>query len=180
MSSLSNILSFSRIFFAPITALLVANGRFFFLPIILFTIASITDFLDGYVARKLNSSTAFGAFIDPLADKILIISMLIAFYSLGAIPLWVVIAITVRDTLITLLRVLTMTQGSALVTSSSAKFKTTLQFILIYFLFLLTFFSHNQIYSTIVNVMVYGIVGFTLWTGASYIIANRHMFKNII
>jgi CDP-diacylglycerol--glycerol-3-phosphate 3-phosphatidyltransferase len=116
-----------------------------------------------------NSHTAFGKFLDPLADKILIASALFSFYLTGVIDLWVVLAIVTRDVTITLLRVATISEGYTLNPTKLAKLKTALQFICICFLFFLASYPTNSILYKIVTYMIYFIVGFTVWTGFTYV-----------
>lgn len=90
MFNLANQLTLARIFFVvPIILLLYFPGKITcFLAAVLFGIASLTDFLDGHIARKGNMVTSFGKFLDPLADKLLICSILIMFVELGWVPAW--------------------------------------------------------------------------------------------
>ena len=98
--------------------------------LIVFIFASLTDFLDGWTARKLRQETDTGKFLDPLADKFLVISALVAFLFLDPlIPLWMVIIIIARDLLITLMRYLAIKKGTELKTSRLGKFKTAFQMI---------------------------------------------------
>ena len=96
----------------------------------IFILASVTDFIDGYLARKWNQETEFGKFLDPLADKILVVSAFAAFIILYAqIEVWMVLLIILRDMLITSLRYLAIIQGSSMKTSKMGKVKTAVQMI---------------------------------------------------
>ena len=99
MFNLANQLTLARIFFVvPIILLLYFPGKITcFLAAVLFGIASLTDFLDGHIARKGNMVTSFGKFLDPLADKLLICSILIMFVELGWVPAWVTVVIIAAD-----------------------------------------------------------------------------------
>lgn len=98
--------------------------------LVIFLIASLTDLLDGWSARRLHQETDMGKFLDPLADKFLVISALISFLFLDPlIPLWMVLIIIARDVLITLMRYLAIEKGTILRTSSIGKIKTTFQMI---------------------------------------------------
>ena len=94
---------------------------------IIFFIASITDALDGKLARKYDVVTRFGIFFDPMADKMLVLSALISFFILGDIRLWMVIVISFRDIIITLLRLFMESKGVTLITSKFGKLKTITQ-----------------------------------------------------
>ena len=103
----------------------------------LFVIASLTDWLDGYLARKLNQMTNFGKLMDPLADKVLVASALVCLIPLGALPAWVVIVIITREFLITGLRQLAAGQGVILPADPLGKHKTAWQLITILFFLIL-------------------------------------------
>ena len=96
--------------------------------LILFMVASFADLLDGWAARKLKQETEFGKFFDPLADKILVISSLIALLLLDPlIPLWMILIIVARDLLITIMRSLALKKNKPLKTSRFGKIKTAFQ-----------------------------------------------------
>lgn len=95
--------------------------------LILFCVASFTDFLDGYVARKYNQVTDFGKFVDPLADKLLVSSALILFAEQGAIAGWMVCVILARELIITSLRVVAANKGRVLAATWTGKVKTCVQ-----------------------------------------------------
>ncbi len=104
----------------------------------LFVIASITDFLDGYIARKHDLVTNFGKLMDPLADKVLMCAALVLLSSLGRIPAWIVVVILTREFLVTGLRLLASAEGHVLAAEKLGKHKTTWQIItVVYFLLLL-------------------------------------------
>lgn len=92
----------------------------------IFTIASITDFFDGYIARKRNIVTVFGSFLDPIADKFLTVSALIMLMSLGRIPSILVIILVIREMYMTSLRLLAINEGITLPVSELGKWKTAM------------------------------------------------------
>lgn len=94
-----------------------------------FVLASITDWVDGYIARKRNLVTMFGSFLDPIADKFLVVSSLIMLQSLGRIPALLVIILVLREMYITSLRLLAQDQGISVPVSNLGKWKTTTQMI---------------------------------------------------
>jgi cardiolipin synthase len=127
-----NLLSLLRIVLIPVFL------YFIFIPTmehrlwarVVVIIASITEFLDGWSARKLHQESDLGRFLDPLADKVLVIGALTAFLILDPfIPLWMVVIIVGRDVLITLMRYLAIRKGTTLVTSGFGKVKTAFQMI---------------------------------------------------
>ena len=94
---------------------------------IIFFIAAFTDWLDGYLARKLGYSTRVGQFLDPVADKILVSTALAVLAYTNYIYLWMVLIIIIRDVLLTALRIYAMQHGKVIITSSFAKWKTFFQ-----------------------------------------------------
>jgi cardiolipin synthase len=130
--NIPNLISLLRIFLIPLFLYLLfqpgTTPKIF--SIAVFAFASITDFLDGWSARKLNQQSELGKFLDPLADKILVIAALIAFLVVDPlIPAWMVIIIVARDLLITLLRYLAVKKGGSLRTSRLGKVKTAFQMV---------------------------------------------------
>ncbi|RGO27967.1 CDP-diacylglycerol--glycerol-3-phosphate 3-phosphatidyltransferase [Dorea sp. OM02-2LB] len=97
----------------------------------LFVIASLTDFLDGKIARKYNLVTNFGKFMDPLADKLLVCSALICLQDLDRVPAWVVIVIIAREFIISGFRLVASDNGIVIAASYWGKFKTTFQMLMI-------------------------------------------------
>lgn len=101
------------------------------LALALFIVASLTDLLDGHIARKYNLVTNFGKFMDPLADKLLVCSALICLVELGRIPSWMVIVIIAREFIISGFRLIASDNGVVIAASYWGKFKTTFQMIMI-------------------------------------------------
>lgn len=97
----------------------------------IFIIASLTDFLDGHIARKYNLVTNFGKFMDPLADKLLVCSALICLIELDRIPSWIVIVIIAREFIISGFRLVASDNGVVIAASYWGKFKTTFQIVMI-------------------------------------------------
>ena len=129
MLNLANKLSLLRILLAPFVILLLYfPGPFTCLfAALIFIFASITDWLDGYIARRYNMVSSIGKFLDPLADKLLICSVLIMFVDLGWAPAWVVIVIVCRELLVTGLRAMAIDEGIVLAADRFGKAKTVLQ-----------------------------------------------------
>ncbi len=97
----------------------------------IFIIASLTDFLDGHIARKYHLVTNFGKFMDPLADKLLVCSALICLIELDRIPSWIVIVIIAREFIISGFRLVASDNGVVIAASYWGKFKTTFQIVMI-------------------------------------------------
>lgn len=159
---------------------------------IVFILASLTDWYDGYVARKYGYVSTWGKFFDPLADKILVTSVLIAFCALGYFPVWMVVVIIIRDVLITTLRSYAIFKGRCINTSYLAKIKTFVQMGALYLTFiyhLLLYFSpagfagavRDQLTSGSVIVIALGAVTIlTIISGFAYIHVNREYIRELI
>lgn len=206
--NIPNFLSLLRIILIPLFLYLV------FIPesasriwaLVVFILASLTDLLDGWSARKLNQESDFGKFIDPLADKFLVLSAMIAFLILDPlIPIWMVVIIIGRDVLITLMRYLALRQGMELKTSRFGKIKTAFQMfsIIVIIMVLIVrssgvdishkfatddYLKFNKVYEIAVSshqdrwliIGPYCLMAFvtllTALSGIRYIITNRNLF----
>ena len=135
---------------------------------IIFAIASFTDFLDGYLARRDNLVTNFGKFADPLADKILVCSAMIMLVSSGEMPAWAVIIIIAREFTITGFRIIAASENITIAASPLGKFKTVTQ--LISNILLLT---GIESFRPIGMGIFYLAVVFTVISGADYLIKNK-------
>ena len=132
--NLPNKLTILRVIMIPffVAALLYdggANQNMRYVAAALFIIASLTDMLDGKIARKYNLVTNFGKFMDPLADKLLVCSALICLIELGQLPSWMVIIIVSREFIISGFRLIAAEQGIVIAATYWGKFKTTFQMI---------------------------------------------------
>ncbi|RME91137.1 MAG: CDP-diacylglycerol--glycerol-3-phosphate 3-phosphatidyltransferase [Candidatus Hydrogenedentota bacterium] len=151
--NIPNALTVFRVILIPafIYFLLQPDSNSRLLALFLFILASITDFFDGYLARKWNQESAFGRFLDPLADKALVISAIVLFVVLDPqIPAWMVIVIVARDILITLLRWLAIRKGMEVKTSKFGKLKTAFQMfsiVLILVIFAVRSYRHEIIHT---------------------------------
>ena len=134
--NIANKLTVLRIFLMPFMLWLVHSNRLFlFLPgFILAITIGFTDFLDGYLARKHNIVTDFGKFLDPVADKVFIVSILLCFLAKNYIPLWFFMIILVREIAITDFRLFAVKNKKVVNVSSLGKSKAMLQFILLFYL----------------------------------------------
>ena len=125
--NLANKLTLFRILLVPFfVAAMLINPFGFLWALIIFIVASVTDFLDGYIARKYNMLTAFGKFLDPIADKILVVSALICFTWMGLAPVWAVITIISREFIVSGIRLAAVESKEKTVISASfsGKLKT--------------------------------------------------------
>lgn len=169
MFNLANKITLIRIFFVfPIVGLLYfANPVTCFLAAVLFVLASLTDFLDGHIARKENMVTSFGKFLDPLADKLLICSVLIMFSSLNWVPAWMTIAIVGRELAVTGLRAVARDEGVVIAADRYGKLKTVFQIVAIVPLLIHYPFLGIDVYA-IGCVLLYIALVLTLFSGINY------------
>lgn len=140
---------------------------------IIFIVASITDFIDGHLARKNNLVTDFGKFMDPLADKLLVCSALIALVDFDKVAAWIVIIIIAREFIISGFRLIAADNGVVIAASYWGKFKTTFQMIMIILLIL----DLNYPFSGVVNMVVtYIALILTVVSLIDYIVKNYKIF----
>jgi len=186
--TLPNQLTILRIVLTPIFVVLLVSENIFFKQISLFVyvIAALTDWYDGWIARKFGYTTQWGRFLDPLADKILTSSAFISFASLHLVETWMVVIIVIRDILITLLRSYAELKNKPVITTKSAKAKTFIQMIFIYYLLFayvlnLSFEGINLELSILHPTLIYWLMLFvtvlTLWTGVVYLCDNWKIIK---
>ena len=184
-----NFLSVFRILLIPFfIKTLFIGSNYIFLAMGLFTIAVATDFYDGYFARKYNRVTKLGMFLDPLADKVLVLSTFISFYYLNLINLWVILIIFSRDFIVTFLRIFMVSKKHLFKTSYVGKVKTALQFTLIYVFFIyliLQDWIDNYVFFNVFEISIQFLIAFvlilTVYSGICYVVYNllyfRRMFK---
>ena len=129
--TLPNRLSVIRILFIPIIIVFISteDEKFLFAACLLFIVAGITDGLDGFMARKMRLTTKLGLYLDPIADKLLVSSVLITLTYYRLVPLWVTVLLVCREFLINGLRSFYAMEGIAIYPSFAGKVKTTLQII---------------------------------------------------
>ncbi len=138
--NLPNKLTVLRVILIPFFVLFLltdlggSNGKYYALAV--FIIASLTDLLDGKIARKYNLVTNFGKFMDPLADKLLVCSAMICLVELGRLPAWIVIIIIAREFIISGFRLVASDNGVVIAAGWWGKFKTTFQMLMIILLIL--------------------------------------------
>lgn len=206
--NIPNLISILRIVLIPLFLYLIFIAKFEerIWALVVFIIAALTDFLDGWSARKLGQETDLGKFLDPLADKFLVIAAIVAFLILDPlVPLWMILIIVLREILLTLMRYLAIRRKSVLRTTKFGKVKTAFQmvsFILIIMIFIVRSFvgnaenpiasedimKFNKVYEIINSQMPnkwliispYCIMALvtvlTALSGLRYIITNWHLF----
>lgn len=180
--NLPNRLTVLRMILVPffIFFVLVSNPTDIFilriLPLIIFVIASLTDTLDGYIARRDNLITDFGKFMDPLADKLLVCSALICFVEIGYISSWIVILIISRDFIISGFRMLAASKGITIAANIWGKLKTVSQMILI-IVMLCNFAGIFKFLSVTTTPLIWLTILLTIVSAATYILDNLNVIK---
>lgn len=144
------------------------------LALALFVIASLTDFLDGYLARSRNLITNFGKFMDPLADKILVTAALIGFVQLGKLSAWVVLIIVSREFIVSIFRAIAASSGVVIAASWWGKSKTISQMIMI-IVMLLNNYPFSLIGLPVDTILVVIATGLTIISGVDYIVKNKQV-----
>lgn len=182
--TLPNQLTILRILLTPLFVLLFISERLILrqVSVLVFAVAALTDWYDGWIARKLGKVTRWGIFLDPLADKILTSAAFVAFAWMGMVEWWMVWVIVVRDISITLLRSLAELRGQTLHTNFSAKVKTFSQMVFIYGVLLALVFKNSPFESPAIaklilekDVLYYSmlvVTVLTFGTGLQYVIEN--------
>jgi len=136
----ANILTFLRIALVPLYIWLFSIGRWYtaIIALMVFVAAAVTDLFDGRLARRRKEITKLGKFMDPLADKLLVIGALAQFCVMGLVNFWLVGVIILRDVWVTAMRVAAIVRGTELQTSENAKLKTTVQLVTVITIIVLT------------------------------------------
>jgi CDP-diacylglycerol---glycerol-3-phosphate 3-phosphatidyltransferase len=163
--NLPNVLTVIRILLVPVlvVALLEKTGGGDLLAAVVFAAASVTDAIDGRLARSRNAVTTFGKLMDPIADKLLVMAALIALVSLNRLEAWVAMVIIAREFAVTVLRVAAGTQQGVVISASAfGKLKTAVQVVMVMVLIAV----HGR--PVWVDLLVYATVVITVLSGADY------------
>ena len=139
----------------------------------LFVIASLTDLLDGKIARKYNLVTTFGKFMDPLADKLLVCSAMICLVELGRIPAWIVIVIISREFIISGFRLVASDKGVVIAASWGGKFKTNFQMIMI-----ILMIADISALSIVTQIVMWIALILTVVSLIDYLVKNKDVMKD--
>ena len=191
--NLPNCLTALRIALTPIFLLLLFADTWYWksLAFVVFSAASLTDLYDGKLARAGNQETPLGRFLDPLADKILVTSALVALALNKMVNFWIVLPIVGRDILITGIRLYGLSRGKQMVTTRLAKWKTVAQLIVVLFILLVigvegtgerfaansSFFLDDQLIQLLANVLLAGVLLLTMLSGFHYLFRATFSYK---
>ena len=138
----------------------------------IFIIASLTDFLDGHIARKYNLVTNFGKFMDPLADKLLVCSAMICLVELARIPAWVVIIIIAREFIISGFRLVASDNGVVIAASYWGKFKTVFQMLMICLMI-----ADLEPLTLVTQIIMWVALALTVVSLVDYLMKNKSVMK---
>jgi len=192
--SFPNSLTILRIFLTPVFVILLVSESPLYrqVSVVVYIVAALTDWYDGWVARRYGGASRWGKFLDPLADKILSTSALFSFVALGLIDAWMVWIIVGRDVVITALRSYGEWTDHPIVTSKSAQAKTFSEFIVIYYILLLYVAGsipivRHELAGTLETLMdqrvLFGMMLIvtisSLVTGIMYIVDNRRFITEL-
>lgn len=147
-----------------------------FVGMLIFAVASITDWLDGKIARSQGLVTNFGKFADPLADKMLVMTAFIVLVSQGKVPAWIAAVIVCRELAVTGLRLLLVEDGEVMAAAWPGKVKTATQMLAIIFL-MINNAPFEALGLPVATILLYICLAFTIYSGVDYFIKNSHVFK---
>jgi CDP-diacylglycerol--glycerol-3-phosphate 3-phosphatidyltransferase len=189
--NLANKLTLGRIFLVPVFLIFIAVSDIpygTFIATFIFILASLTDKVDGYIARSRNQITNFGKFMDPLADKLLVTSALISLVELQVVPAWAAIVIIAREFAVSGLRTIAASEGKVIAASWWGKIKTVIQIIAIIILLLKVNIATSAYLTELVketefweiffkyvpNISIAAAVIITILSGVDYFVKNKH------
>ena len=186
--NIPNLLTVSRIVLSFVCVALILKGGFLSLvgALAIFLGASFTDFLDGFLARKKGNISDLGKLLDPIADKVLILGVLLAFLVLRVINIWMIIIIMTREFIITGVRLFALNRGQVLEAKKFGKHKTLSQMVGINFIFIVLIvdkiFVDNKIIGLLrdkgIAIVMWYVVLITTFSGIHYLWANRKIIRN--
>ena len=172
-------ITFVRIFLIPVFVILLMTGSepLKMTALVIFIVASLTDFLDGYIARKYNQVTNLGKFLDPLADKLLVTAALMMFVGWGQMPAWAALVVITREFAVTGLRLIAVEKGIVIAAGWSGKVKTASSLVCIC-LMLLPLHSNVLLAGITVDALCIAVIVITtLWSGIEYFAGNLGVFS---
>jgi len=183
--NLPNKLSFLRVLLIPFMVFLYYHPNIgiinddigHYMLAIIFIIASLTDFFDGYIARKYNLVTTFGKFIDPLADKLLVLAALLILNDLMIVPMWITLVILSREFIVTGIRLIAVGEGKVIAASKLGKYKTASTMVA---LVLLLMFPYHDIFADIGIWILYIGLALTVISGIDYFLKNKKIILESI
>ena len=175
----ANKITIFRVLMIPVFLVLAYSGRMIW-AFVVFVLASLSDMLDGYVARHYNQVTNFGKFMDPLADKVLVMAAMCFFVESGRMPGWALAIVLLREFAVSGMRLIAVEQGRVIAAAWSGKIKTTATMIC---LCLMLLFPEPGIGDSAPDLLAilctWVILLTTVYSGAEYFYKNRDVFQNV-
>ena len=172
MKTTANKITVARIALIPVFLLLVYSGQMYW-ALAVYIIACLSDFVDGYIARHYNQITNFGKFMDPLADKMLVLAAMCVFIERGQMPGWCVAIVLFREFAVSGLRLVAVEQSKVIAAAWSGKIKTGSTMVALAVMMLLPQVDLVNILCTAVIVLT------TVYSGVEYFYVNRDVFKDV-
>jgi CDP-diacylglycerol---glycerol-3-phosphate 3-phosphatidyltransferase len=182
--NLPNMLTLARVLVIPLFVWLTydADPMYSVLAALLFTVAAITDVIDGFLARRWNMITVVGKFMDPLADKLIVMAALVMMTRLGRVPAWVVIVLLSRELIVSGLRQIAASEGLVIAAGQEGKWKTSLQLVgmiclLIHYRHVVDFivWKGEADFNVMGKVLIYVSTAFSVWSAGLYFKAFLNM-----
>ena len=167
----ANKITIFRVLMIPVFLVLAYSGRMIW-AFVVFVLASLSDMLDGYVARHYNQITNFGKFMDPLADKVLVMAAMCFFVESGRMPGWALAIVLLREFAVSGMRLIAVEQGRVIAAAWSGKIKTGVTMVGLAAMLL---FGHHPLLGRIVTLLI---LVTTIWSGIEYFLKNKDVFKN--
>ena len=162
------------------------------MALVAFLIASLTDFLDGFIAKRHNMTSDFGKLMDPIADKILVLAAFLAFVEMKLIPAWMILVIVLREVTVTGLRIAALGQHKVIAADDGGKHKMVSQILSIFMILLFIIFREagmkifefwtpeaERIYRDAIFLLMSVTVSLTVISGASYLLKNKEVWANV-
>lgn len=180
--TIPNQITLARILATPLfMVFLYTEGTLFkILAIVIFALAALSDAVDGYLARTLRQETAFGAFADPIADKVLVAAAFVSLVELGELRAWPVVTILGREFLVTGLRVLAMAEGVSIRSSVLGKLKTFSHIGLVLFILATRYFGLGLWGYQLKEAFLYLAAALALVSGVEYFWRGRRVFRGTL
>ena len=192
--NLANQLTISRIILTFVFMAFLFSGGVAakVMALVTFLIASLTDFLDGFIAKHHNMTSDFGKLMDPIADKILVLAAFLAFVEMKLIPAWMILVIVLREVTVTGLRIAAMGQHKVIAADDGGKHKMVSQILSIFTILLFIIFREagmkifefwtpgaERIYRDAIFLLMSVTVSLTVISGASYLLKNKEVWANV-
>lgn len=172
MNTTANKITMLRVALIPVFLVLAYTGQLYW-ALAVYVIACISDFVDGYIARHYNQVSNFGKFMDPLADKVLVLAAMCFFVENGQMPGWVVAIVLFREFAVSGLRLIAVEQSRVIAAAWSGKIKTASTMVGLCAMML---FSGNAIVNLVCTVII---LLTTVYSGIEYFWVNRDVFKDV-